>query len=693
MVFITSLNAQFAEVVFDKYTTVNQLGLTVNNNGMFGNNLRKVFGEITPSCQYRQHTEILREQVEHFSYAGLWIGGIVNGERRVSTAIIDNSFDSGEEGIEFNPTSGIEIRSSISSTSDDPISQYFDTSAVSHQDMLMDFRDYGQLIFNHTPLGIDVHLETYAWNLSFADAFDILSYTITNSSTDTIRNIYAGIWVDAIIVNANYTDIYGLASRPFYGHLDGFDETLDGAGFARDIAYEYDADGDDGWSESYLGVKMLGGTVPRPYVDSYYHQWMWSNNANTEYPAYSQPRNDIDRYETMISSVPIGTEPNLYTNGYPNPPDSWLFQLSSGPLGSQPVQPDSSNWVLPPGESCEVVFAIIAARWNGPGVDGEDDEIRRENLYINADWAQKAYNGEDENRNNILDDGEDGNGNDILDRYILPEPPPSPNTVVKVGDRSATIYWSNEAEEFIDPVSKEKDFEGYRIYGARKTVGDETEEFTLLGDYDIYVDSVQNIGYNTGLEAIQIKIDTLLAPIMIDGWEYQYKFENTGINNGWLNYYSVTAYDRGDPEANLASLESSVYTNRTFLYPGTIPGADSSWVGNPTVYPNPYRGQAKWDGYGNRERMIWFQNLPQEAEIRIFTLAGDLVDVIQHSETYRGEDVNNINSRNNPILSGGEHAWDMISRYDQAIASGLYLFTVENIDTHKIKEGKFLIIK
>jgi len=692
--FIASLNAQFAEDVYDKYTSVSQLGLTVTNYGLLGNGWNKINGEILPSCQYRQHSEVLREQVEHFSYAGLWIGGVVNGERRVSTAIIDNQFESGDEGFEFFASSGIDIRSSISSTSVDPISQFFDTSAVSHQDMLMDFQDYGKPITNHTPLGINVHLEAYAWNFNFADAFVILNYTITNSSVDTIRNIYTGIWTDASIGNMNYTNQYEPGGGfNWYDNLDGFDESVDPAGFSRDIAYQYDADGDDGWAQSYIGIKMLGGNVPHQYIDSYFHQWRWGSNENSEYPAYVMPLNDIERYESMTNSVPIGTNPDLYKNGYPSQPASWLFMLSAGPYGSQPVLPDSANWVLPPGESCQIVMAVVAALWNGPGVDGEDDEIRRENLYINADWAQKAYNGEDENRNNLLDDGEDGNGNGILDRYILPEPPPSPNMVVKVGDRSATIYWSNEAEEFIDPVSKVKDFEGYRIYGARKTVGDETEEFTLLGDYDIYVDSVQNIGYNTGLEAIQIKIDTILVPIMIDGREYQYKFENTGINNGWLNYYSVTAYDRGDPEANLASLESSKYTNRTFLYPGTMPGTDSSWVGKPTVYPNPYRGQAKWDGYGNRERMIWFQNLPREAEIRIFTLAGDLVDVIQHSETYRGEDANNINSRNNPILSGGEHAWDMISRYEQAIASGLYLFTVENIDTHKIKEGKFLIIK
>ena len=44
-------------------------------------------------------------------------------------------------------------------------------------------------------------------------------------------------------------------------------------------------------------------------------------------------------------------------------------------------------------------------------------------------------------------------------------------------------------------------------------------------------------------------------------------------------------------------------------------------------------------------------------------------------------------------MSGGEHAWDMITMHDQDTGSGLYLFTVEDKKSGKIKEGKFLLIK
>ena len=46
-----------------------------------------------------------------------------------------------------------------------------------------------------------------------------------------------------------------------------------------------------------------------------------------------------------------------------------------------------------------------------------------------------------------------------------------------------------------------------------------------------------------------------------------------------------------------------------------------------------------------------------------------------------------------PQFAGGEHAWDLITKFDQAIATGLYLFSVKDSDTGDIKTGKFLVIK
>ena len=686
---------QTAEDEYDKYTSVGNLGLTITNYGILGNGWNRMEdGSIHPSCQYKQHTEIAREQIEHFSYCGLWVGGIVNGQRRVSTAIVDGVFDAGDEGFELFANSPITIQSSISSTTQDSMAKYYSPYAVSHQDMITDFKDYGDSpgdnlgIQGHSPLGLDIHLESYAWNYSYADAFVILKYTFTNATEDTIQDIYAGLWADASVANFNYTDIYTPGGGfSWSDNLDGFDESEDGAGFERAIGYQYDANGDDGWTESYLGLSALGSNVPYNYLNTNYFQWVWTNSNNSDYPAYSMPLTDEERYDKMSSSVPKGSGPDYTSEGYPAAENSWMFLLSVGPTGSEP-NADTTSWTLGPGESCHIAFTVVCALWT-PGIGG-NSHAQRGNLHVNYDWAQKAYDGEDKNRNNQLDEGEDGNSNGVIDRYILPAPPPSPNMEVVVESGKVTIYWQDGAESFLDPISQEADFEGYRIYGARKTANDDLGEFSLLLETDLN----NNIGYNTGFSTIQItdqfgEADSLL----INDTYYQYKFENANIKDGWLNYYAVTAYDQGDPDANLESLESSIYSNRVYVFPGKAAAKENNWVGEPTVYPNPFKGQALWDGYGSRSKMLWFRNLPNEAEIRIFSLAGDLVDIIQHEESYNGADIANIDAQKNPLMAGGEHAWDLITMHDQATASGLYLFTVEDKNSGQIKEGKFLIIK
>jgi len=686
---------QTAADEYDKYTSVGNLGLTITNYGILGNGWNRMEdGSIHPSCQYKQHTEIAREQIEHFSYCGLWVGGIVNGQRRVSTAIVDGVFDAGDEGFELFANSPITIQSSISSTTQDSMAKYYSPYAVSHQDMITDFKDYGDSpgdnlgIQGHSPLGLDIHLESYAWNYSYADAFVILKYTFTNATEDTIQDIYAGIWADPSIANFNYTDIYTPGGGfSWYDNLNGFDDSEDDAEFKRDIAYQYDTDGDDGWAESYLGMSALGSNVPYNYLNTNYFQWVWTNSNNSDYPAYSMPLTDEERYDKMSSSVPKGTGPDYTSEGYPAAENSWMFLLSAGPTGSEP-NADTTSWTLGPGESCHIAFTVVCALWT-PGIGG-NSHAQRGNLHVNYDWAQKAYDGEDKNRNNQLDEGEDGNSNGVIDRYILPAPPPSPNMEVVVESGKVTIYWQDGAESFLDPISQEADFEGYRIYGARKTANDDLGEFSLLLETDLN----NNIGYNTGFSTIQIT-DQFGEPdsLLINDTYYQYKFENANIKDGWLNYYAVTAYDQGDPDANLESLESSIYSNRVYVFPGKAAAKENDWVGEPTVYPNPFKGQALWDGYGSRSKMLWFRNLPNEAEIRIFSLAGDLVDIIQHEESYSGADIANIDAQKNPLMAGGEHAWDLITMHDQATASGLYLFTVEDKNSGQIKEGKFLIIK
>ncbi len=717
---------------YNNYTTVGQIGLTVTNFGLLGEGWNN---PDQPSCRYKQYADIAKEEVEHFSYAGLWVGGIAKDNKRVSTAIVDGAFDYAAEGFEFTtsslPQDTIKIESSIQT------SKYFSPHAISHQDFTCDFTDNNTVV-NHEPMGIRVHQESYAWNYSFTESFVIMDYTIYNESAQIesggypIKNIYCGIWMDASVANMNYTSIYEPGGGfSWYDNLDGYDKSIydpypddEFPGTPRNIAYQYDADGDNGYAQSYIGIRFLGNTtVPLGYWNTYYRQWVWTTSSNADYPEYVLPVDDLQRYDFMHTSVPVKIGTDGYTaDGYPGETDSWLLLLSAGPFGSEP-NADSTEWVLNPGDSIRVAFAIVCARWANNSLT--DNAARRAFLYANSDWAQTAFNGEDINGNGILDAGEDMDFDGRIDRYILPAPPPSPEIKVYAESNRVTIFWTRTPEFAKDPLTQKMDFEGYRIYSRKKTYSEESSSgWTLMAQFDID----DNIGYDTGFNPIRIPRneaytteivggntiktyhyiiednDTLYYKI-IDSDTMFYRFINTGIKSGWpdKNIYSVTSFDQGDEDTGLESLESNVINQMAYVIAGQTPQTEdfSRKVG---VYPNPYRGRAKWDGYSERERMIWFYNLPDRSKVKIFTLSGELVDEFSHnSDTYDASDIQLLEDYSTQadessgtiqfVLSGGEHAWDMISKYDQAIATGLYIFTVEDLKTKDVQHGKFLIIK
>ncbi len=177
---------------------------------------------------------------------------------------------------------------------------------------------------------------------------------------------------------------------------------------------------------------------------------------------------------------------------------------------------------------------------------------------------------------------------------------------------------------------------------------------------------------------------------------YYYQIHNPP--KGFEYYIAVTSWDRGMPEKGLAPIQSGRDTNanmKTFI-PG--PSAKSE-MNNIHVVPNPYIGQSKFDGRrendekGDKSRRIWFVNIPEKCTIKIFTLAGDLVDTIQHNGEY-AEDIITISKASyTGLASSGIHAWDLLSRNNQITAPGVYLYSVKNEDTGEIKVNKFVIIK
>ncbi|MBU2445145.1 MAG: hypothetical protein KJ666_06175, partial [Bacteroidetes bacterium] len=431
---------------------------------------------------------------------------------------------------------------------------------------------------------------------------------------------------------------------PFYAH--GGNGYID----SMRMAYEFDFDGDPGFSDSYLGIKYLGST---PKKDSaYFQSWQFRNTSD---PIYFAPQDDNQRYQKMSQSLTKSRIDPLRTT-----PSNRSVMISAGPFSR-----------INPGDSINVTFAIICAKKYGTDLPRFDTELQRRNFYINANWAQLIYN----------------------TNYRFPEPPTTPNLRVVSEDRKVTLYWDRSSENSIDPLSKKKDFEGYRIYrtnaGADLTQAQDLQSlFIKVAEFD---STGNKIGYNTGFNYIQLSEPKTFKG---DTTKYYYKYEFENLLNGWQYIFSVTGFDKGDPENNIDILEGSFLVNAARVLPGTPANSkDEIEIG---VYPNPYYANAIWDGPSERQRKIYFYNLPESCEITVYTLSGDIVKVLQHDQNYSGNDIRwfqTYSKEGNQILSGGEHAWDLISSNDQAIATGLYLFTVKDKITGKIKTGKFLVIK
>ena len=163
------------------------------------------------------------------------------------------------------------------------------------------------------------------------------------------------------------------------------------------------------------------------------------------------------------------------------------------------------------------------------------------------------------------------------------------------------------------------------------------------------------------------------------------------------NLIFLTAFDEGDTTLKIESLESSFIENALRIFPGTEAteiNKDSPDIG---VYPNPYRLNAAWDGSSSTTKKIIFYPLPSLCTITIFTLNGDVITTIKHeASNYSGNDIdwfeNFGGEPDTRIFSGGEHAWDILSESNQTITQGIYLFSVKDLLTGEIKQGRFVVL-
>jgi hypothetical protein len=96
--------------------------------------------------------------------------------------------------------------------------------------------------------------------------------------------------------------------------------------------------------------------------------------------------------------------------------------------------------------------------------------------------------------------------------------------------------------------------------------------------------------------------------------------------------------------------------------------------------PDPYYVQSKFEA-STDQKVLKFVGLPQDCIIRIYSVSGVLVRVLEHHS-------GNYSSRS--TAQGSEHDWDLRNRNNQVVASGVYFWHVEAGDARKV--GRFTLV-
>jgi len=348
------------------------------------------------------------------------------------------------------------------------------------------------------PLGIRVEITIYSYGRPYAADFQFYDFLITNTSDAYLDSCWWGYYYDF-----DYGDYTEEAYVTFSAGL------VPGP---WDVMYQFDPDGTKpGEMETgVFGVAFLKTPKDVGITDSHFFLDTGPQNDRELWPIITSNPNDPN-LPGGPSDYFHGPDPNFddYSLTFQNPQD-WVVITASGPFS------------LAPAETVRATIAVLA---------GENEEDFRNNVLIARDMFLKGFQG--------------------------PSGPQSPTLTAVPGDGYVTLYWDDAPERKPDPFTGEYDFEGYKIYRSvddGQTWGEKILDgrgqlvgWVPIAQFDLDNDiqgldplNANNfLGSNTGI---------------VHSWT------DTDVINGVVYSYTITAYDRGDPERNIPSMESPLGT-------------------------------------------------------------------------------------------------------------------------------------
>ena len=574
---------------------------------------------------------------EHMSRAGLWVGALGLSDSGafvgVTTALVDAAQGNGSaDETEFAPTGDV-----VSERSRLVNSRVYSPAAISDQDLICGYTDAapkppsGNQHERHSPLHLTVRQTTLGFTLRAAEAFVVSRFVIVNDGPP-LREAWLGLYAQLASGDKNRYSTW----PPTAGAGPG--------SWYFKAHIEYDA-ARRLYSERYC----LAPPYPNGCAASVVPPWAGVKLLGVTPGDIADKRVNWRWWKFALGDTSRDEDREKYhlmSDSLIDDPDGCALLGQCSPIQLLSVGPFDR---IEHGDSVSVDVAFVG---------GEDQP----GIQAHADYAQFAH--------------------DV--HYQLPSAPPSPRVLVGTGTQHAEVWWDDSPEFASDPTSPAPgghDFEGYRVY-----LGLDQQAPVRVAQFDLR----DSTGFNTGLEPALAPV-----PLVRDGVTYRYHHRVDGLKDGFRYWGAVTSYDTGDQ--TIESLESGISQNKFLV----IPTANASEHAGVFVFPNPYRVEAAWDaGKSPRDKVVWFSGLPARCTVRIYTLAGDQV----LSREFNGNDYHTENVRGvwtpernpdtgAPALSGAAFAWDLITDRGQAVASGLYIWTVEDHTGGPVQRGKLLVVK
>ncbi|MBD3291158.1 hypothetical protein GF337_20290 [candidate division KSB1 bacterium] len=548
-------------------------------------------------------------------------------------------------------------------------------------------------------LGVQIQRKIMAWSQNFNDDYIIVDATFTNVTDDTLHDFYINIES-----NGN-NSVRSNGSNPSPASGERFDPATTWqhyyggrVGDTLRVFYEYSADEPD------IPGDNMGAPAPSQGGRLLNAKFIWYSILHASGEAYENPADDVDdflqpkvTYIGKSNLIPYNDEGDefgdknfwairgAYSDFFPMSGETWpgtyhggnsdeqnSADYSSHPAGTRQKN-DSKMWssfgpyTMAPGKKVHLVYASgytglsletakeVGNKWlnktleEPPGIPdprtgyfppnfvyppGTTDMDKRKNRWLSTSIdsvMQAAYRAKW----------------NFEIGYRIPQAPPPPTSIEITGlGTGVEIRWVDQEAEMMP------NFAGYRI--MRRISNKDT----------VFYEEIYSSGADDKAE------------------EHLYVDKNVLIGAQYYYYIQAKAkIAEDDPYADPGTRGKTIYSSRVLdpnIYWINPPHFSQTDLSEIRIVPNPYNINDPLlveHGFTD-QRAIQFFNLPGKVTIKIFTENGDHVQTLEHDS---------------PVSSGYEN-WNMITRNQQVINSGVYIAVFEK-PNGEISHQKFLVIR